>query len=240
MAYQPKVDAISGDVLGVEALLRWTDELLGFVSPGEFIPVAERSDLIIDIGDWVLRQACQQARKWDDAGHELEVSVNVAGRQLAQADFASKVGAALLTTGLDPARLCLEVTESSLVDDTEALIEKMEHVVRLGPTFSIDDFGTGYSSLRYLRKMPIKQLKIDRVFVTDIVENDNDAALVHLIIGMARSLNLEVVAEGIETEEQALFLRAYRCNQFQGYLYGKPMAPEAIAAMAGWTHGEAD
>ncbi len=235
LAYQPKVDALTGALRGVEALLRWNDDVLGPVSPAEFIPVAERSDLIVDIGDWVLRQACEQAVSWEAEGHRVEVSVNVAGRQLAQADFATKVGATLLATGLDPSLLCLEVTESSLVDDTEGLIEKMEQVVRLGPSFSIDDFGTGYSSLRYLRRMPIKQLKIDRVFVNDIVTSESDASLVHLIIGMARSLNLEVVAEGIETEEQALFLRAYRCNVFQGYLYGKPMASEAILAMAGWT-----
>ncbi|MEZ4268566.1 MAG: EAL domain-containing protein [Myxococcota bacterium] len=230
--YQPKVDVVTRRVGGVEALLRWDDQELGPVGPSEFIPIAEETGLIMPIGQWVLREACRQAKAWQtELGRPIPVAVNIAAQQIQDPRLVEKVREALAAADLDPRLLGLEVTESSLIEDTEGTIAKMEALSRLGIEFFIDDFGTGYSSLSYLRRFPIRTLKIDRAFVTDMVDNANDAAIVQAIIAMAKSLDLRVVAEGVETREQALFLRAYRCDEIQGFLFSEPLPIEGMTAM---------
>ncbi len=232
LVYQPKVDTNTCRIAGMEALLRWVDPDLGPVSPGEFIPVAEESSLIIDIGEWVLRQACKQTRRWHDAGlRRVPVAVNVATAQLLDPHFEECVRTVIDEAGVDPHMINLEVTEGALIKDTERSIEKMHAISALGVRFSIDDFGTGYSSLAYLRKLPIHVLKVDRAFVQEMVSNPNDAAIVHAIIAMGQSLKLRTVAEGVETREQALFMRAYRCDEIQGFLYSKPVSAKDLTGL---------
>jgi diguanylate cyclase len=230
--YQPRVCAANGAVLGAEALLRWAHPTLGMVSPAEFIPVAEESGLIEPIGLWVLGEACRQARRWQDAGlAPLCVSVNLSARQFQQADLVRQIGAALADSGLDARYLELEITEGTVMHDTTAAVATMHALKRLGVTLSIDDFGTGYSSLSYLKLFPIDVLKIDRSFVTDVTRDPNDAAITHAIIGLAHWLGLFVVAEGVETLEQARFLAAAGCDEFQGYYLSRPLAPLQFAAL---------
>ena len=232
LVYQPKVDTNTCRIAGMEALLRWVDPDLGAVSPAEFIPVAEESSLIIDIGEWVLRRACMQTRRWHDAGlRRVPVAVNVATPQLLDPHFEDSVRTILEDEGVDPHMINLEVTEGALIKDTERSIEKMHALSAIGVRFSIDDFGTGYSSLAYLRKLPIHVLKVDRAFVQEMVSNPNDAAIVHAIIAMGQSLKLRTVAEGVETREQALFMRAYRCDEIQGFLYSKPVSARDVTGL---------
>jgi diguanylate cyclase len=230
--YQPRVCAANGAVLGAEALLRWVHPVLGMVSPAEFIPVAEESGLIEPIGLWVLGEACRQARRWQDAGlAPLCVSVNLSARQFQQAGLVRQIGAALADSGLDARYLELEITEGTVMHDAAAAVATMHALKRLGVTLSIDDFGTGYSSLSYLKLFPIDVLKIDRSFVTDVTRDPNDAAITHAIIGLAHWLGLFVVAEGVETLEQARFLAAAGCDEFQGYYLSRPLAPVQFAAL---------
>jgi diguanylate cyclase (GGDEF)-like protein/PAS domain S-box-containing protein len=215
----------TGRIMGAEVLLRWQHPQRGLVSPADFIPLAEESGLIVPIGLWVLQTACAQLKAWalHPSTCELQLAVNVSARQLQQSDFVAQVRGALELTGADPARLTLELTESGLLDNIERTIEIMQMLKALGICFSIDDFGTGYSSLSSLRRLPLDQLKIDRSFVRDVHVDPNDAVLVQTIIGMAKNLRLDVLAEGVETQEQLEFLSRHGCLGFQGFLNGPPL-----------------
>jgi len=221
--YQPVVDAYN-KIVGYEALLRWRHPGRGMVSPGEFIGMAEQTGLILPIGQWVLRSACRQLVAWSaqPATRKLSLAVNVSARQFRQADFVSQVQAVLDETGVDPQHLKLELTESVLISDVEDAIRKMGLLRERGVRFALDDFGTGYSSLSYLKRLPLDQLKIDQSFVRDVLTDPNDAAIVRTILALAQSMDLQAVAEGVETEGQRQFLLDNGCTVFQGYLFGRP------------------
>jgi diguanylate cyclase (GGDEF)-like protein/PAS domain S-box-containing protein len=231
--YQAQVDA-DGRLTGVEALLRWRHPGRGMVAPLEFIPLAEETGLILPIGDWVLQAACAQLAGWaaQPGLAHLTIAVNVSARQIQQADFAERVMAALEQTGADPSRLELELTESLLVQNAEDAIAKMARLKARGVRFSLDDFGTGYSSLAYLKRLPLDQLKIDRGFVRDILTDPNDAAIARTVVVLAESLGLEVIAEGVETEEQRDFLARGGCRHYQGYLFARPLPPAEFEELA--------
>jgi diguanylate cyclase (GGDEF)-like protein len=233
--YQPQTNA-AGALRGCEALVRWNHPQRGLVSPAEFIPAAEDSGLIVPLGAWVLRNALEQQVRWlsDPAlARSLRmVSVNVSSRQFHQADFVAQVEAALADTGADPQTLELEVTESMLLVDVDDTIAKMTRLKALGIRFAIDDFGTGYSSLAYLKRLPIDRLKIDQSFVRDVHKDHQDAAIVGSIISMAQHLQIGVIAEGVETDAEWVFMRAAGCPAFQGYLFGRPMPAEDIGKLA--------
>ncbi len=222
--YQPQVDK-AGDVLGAEVLLRWQHSDRGLVSPAEFIPLAEASGLIISIGTWVIKTACEQLKAWEKypLTNPLLLAVNVSARQFRQPDFVECISAILHSTGVMPSKLKLELTESLVLDNVSDTIEKMEALKRLGVRFSMDDFGTGYSSLSYLKKLPLSQLKIDQSFVRDIIVDQHDTVIAQTIVGMGHNLGLNVIAEGVETEEQLACLKRIGCDAFQGYLFGKPV-----------------
>jgi diguanylate cyclase (GGDEF)-like protein/PAS domain S-box-containing protein len=221
--YQPIVDG-AGDVRGYEALLRWRHPQRGLLAPGGFIGLAEQSGLILPIGEWVLRMACHQLVQWGrrDATQGLSISVNVSARQFRQRDFVEQVIAVMDETGVNPQRLKLELTESLLISEVEDAIRKMEELRARGVRFLLDDFGTGYSSLNYLKRLPLDSLKIDQSFVRDVLTDPNDAAIVRTIITLAQSMDLQTVAEGVETQGQRDFLRDNGCTLFQGYLFGRP------------------
>ncbi|MGY3041779.1 diguanylate cyclase (GGDEF)-like protein/PAS domain S-box-containing protein [Rhodanobacter sp. TND4EL1] len=221
--YQPKVDADSGRIAGAEALLRWQVNGRDVYSPDQFIPVAEDSGQILAIGAWVLRQACRQARLWQQAGYEIPISVNVSPRQFQHADFYNWLDDVLAESQLEPHLLELELTERMVMSGGEATTRLLQQIKRRGVRLSLDDFGTGYCSLSYLKHFPIDALKIDRVFVRDIIGDRDTATITSAIIAMARGLNKEVIAEGVETHEQGSFLRHAGCSQLQGFLYGMPM-----------------
>ncbi len=224
LAYQPIVDIAAREVVGYEALVRWVHPDRGFVSPVEFIPLAEQTGLIVELGTWVLREACRQLAAWRDAAlPERYVAVNVAGLQLQREDFAEAVAAALAASGLPPEALLLEVTESSLIHDIEGSQRRMNAVRELGVRFAIDDFGTGYSSLSYLSRFPLDVLKVDKSFIDEIATSRRGRAIVDAIVNMAASLDLAVVAEGIEQAEQLQALAEIGCGLGQGYFYARPM-----------------
>ncbi|MEW6611251.1 MAG: EAL domain-containing protein [Pseudomonadota bacterium] len=229
--YQPQIDLESGAVVGMEALLRWQRPEQGFVSPAEFIPLAEETGLILPIGDWVLRTACAQNKAWQEAGFApLRVAVNLSARQFKQQNLVQTIRQALRDSGLEPRFLELELTESIFMQHEEASIRKLRELKAMGIKISIDDFGTGYSSLGYLQRFPVDKLKIDRSFVRDITDAPDDAAIAKAIIAMARSLNLEVIAEGVETEAQLAFLRSNACCLMQGFYFSRPLSAEAFGA----------
>ena len=231
--FQPIVNR-QGAVLGTEALLRWQHPARGMVYPGEFIELAEQNGLIVPLGQWVLQSACAQLCQW--AGNSITaawtLSVNVSARQFRQPDFASQLLDMLQASSADPSRLKIEITESLLLHDTQDVTLKMEQLQAVGVSFSLDDFGTGYSSLAYLRKLPLEQLKIDKSFVRDLLDNPNDAAIVQTVLALGRSLGLTVVAEGVETAEQRDALAQQGCQMFQGYFFGKPMPASQLVALA--------
>ncbi|MDO9103781.1 MAG: EAL domain-containing protein [Methylovulum sp.] len=232
--YQVQIHNTQG-VLGAEMLLRWAHPQRGLISPDRFIPIAEETGLIVPIGDWVLQTACRQLKAW--AGkpltRDLQLAVNVSVRQFSQPDFVGQLCKILEETGADATRLKLELTESLIMHNVTEAIEKMDELKRLGIRFSMDDFGTGYSSLAYLKKLPLTQLKIDQSFVRDITTDPNDAAIVQTIIGMANNLGLNVIAEGVETEEQRAGLERLGCFAYQGYLFSRPVPLAEFEALLG-------
>lgn len=222
--YQIQVTS-SGHNIGAEALIRWISPLHGFMSPAQFIPLAEETSLILPIGKWVLETACKQLKTWQcqHATQHLVLAVNVSAKQFQQADFVAQVSAIVQFYGINPKRLKLELTESMLVDNVEETIAKIVTLKELGIQFSLDDFGTGYSSLQYLKRLPVDQLKIDQSFVRNIEIDVHDRAIVRTVIAMAQSMEMDVIAEGVETEAQRLLLLSKGCTQFQGYLFSKPV-----------------
>lgn len=222
--YQVQVDAL-GKPVGAEALIRWNQSERGMISPVEFIPLAEETGLILSIGHWILKQGCETLTDWAQypETRDLKLAVNISSRQLSQADFVRQVSEILVETGANPALLKLEITESVILDNVEDTIAKMHAVRELGVNFSMDDFGTGYSSLSYLQKLPLEQLKIDQSFVRNMAFNKNDSAIVRTILALGKNLDLNVIAEGVETEAQHGYLANYGCLVFQGYLFGRPV-----------------
>jgi EAL domain-containing protein (putative c-di-GMP-specific phosphodiesterase class I) len=235
--YQPQMDA-TGRLIGAEALLRWEHPTRGNVHPAEFIPVAEELGLIMQIGGWLLEEACSRLARWagNPSTTELMLSVNVSVRQFHHPDFVQQVIDTLRASGADPNRLKIEITESLLIKDLEETKQKMMELKAMGVRFSLDDFGTGYSSLAYLQRLPLDQLKIDQSFVQDVVTNQNDASITRAIIGLAQNLGLTVIAEGVETEDQRNFLVEEGCRQFQGFLYHRPLPVASFEAFAATLH----
>jgi diguanylate cyclase (GGDEF)-like protein len=228
LLYQPKVDLHTGKVVGLEALIRWlTPGGRGLTGPDRFIPVAEDTGLIIPIGRWAMREACRQWVAWSKAGlNPPSISVNLSPRQFSQGDLAQDLLNALDETGMDPAFLGLEITETAAMDNPDMTLEVLEQLVGRGIKVMIDDFGTGHSNLRQLKRLPIDTLKIDKGFVRDVLTDREDAEIASAIIGLAHTLNLRVVAEGVETPEIAAFLKTRNCDEIQGYLISRPLTPE--------------
>ena len=236
--YQPQIDFGSGKVVGAEALIRWQHPELGLLPPLEFIPLAEDTGLIVTIGAWVMGQACAQAQSWRRAGvADLSIAVNVSARQFQQKGFYESVVRVLDETGLSSDHLELELTETSIMENAESAVALLTAIRKLGVKIAIDDFGTGYSSLSYLKRLPIDILKLDRSFVNGATSDPDDAALVMAIITLAHNLRLEVIAEGVETEEHLRFLRLLRCNGGQGFLFGKPMPADQFRSFVSETAG---
>lgn len=227
--YQPQLD-ISGRIIGVEALMRWNSKDLGSVSPEKFIPIAEQTGFILDLGKWALIEACTQWTRWRSLGFiPLQLAVNVSTVELCSNDFASQVKTVIDLTGMDAASLELEITESSMMDNRNEAIKEIEKLRALGVKISIDDFGTGYSSLSYLKMLPVDSVKIDRSFIQDMSESTSGAiSLVRAIISLAHGLDLKVVAEGVETEEQMRILTFLNCDYLQGFLFYKPLSVDLL------------
>ncbi|WPC07102.1 EAL domain-containing protein [Pseudomonas benzenivorans] len=225
--YQPKFDALNGRPTGAEALLRWQHPVRGLLLPDEFIELAEKTGLIIAIGDWVLQQACRQMREWYDQGHhDWRVAVNLSALQFCHADLIESVADALAQHELPANCLTLEITETTAMRDADASLRVLEQLAALGVDLSIDDFGTGYSSLLYLKRLPANELKIDRGFVRDLAQDSDDAAIVSAVVALGQALNLRIVAEGVETLQQKSFLTNLGCNVLQGFLLGHPLPPQ--------------
>ena len=229
--YQPQMSIDSGTVVGVEALMRWNHPQQGIIPPARFIPVLEESGLIVEVGDWVLREACRQARTWRLAGlPPLRIAVNVSSRQFGKRDLVGDVARILDETGTEASKLHIEITEGTIAAKFEHSVEVMRKLAALGVRIAVDDFGVGYSSLNYLKRLPIHTLKIDRSFIRDVTTDDKDAAIARTIIALAHNLKLDVIAEGVETLEQMFFLSRQGCNEVQGYLVSQPLPPDEFAA----------
>jgi diguanylate cyclase (GGDEF)-like protein len=228
LVYQPTFDLRSQQTTGVEALLRWRHSERGVIGPDVFIPIAERSGLILSIGRWVLHTATLQAAAWRAMGYDLSISVNVSGRQLDHDELIDDVRSALLESGLDPSTLTVEITETALMKDPEATARRLHAIKELGVRVAVDDFGTGYSSLAYLRRFPVDTLKIDRAFVQGIASSNESAALIQTLIDLGKALNLETLGEGIEDLAQLEHLQRARCDSGQGFLFARPLAAESL------------
>ncbi len=227
LMYQPQLALGTGDVLGMEALVRWRHPSRGLISPGEFIPIAEGCGLIVPIGSWVLESACAQHARWVSQGlTKGSMAVNISAHQFRQADFCDRVSDVLSRTGLPPELLELEVTEGVVMQGIGQVLQKLNMLRELGVTLSIDDFGTGYSSLNYLKQFPLNRLKIDQSFIRGLPDDQGNGAIAKAIVQMGHSLGLNVLAEGVETKEQENYLKSLGCDAGQGYLYAKPLSAE--------------
>lgn len=231
--YQPKVAALSGKVVGMEALVRWNHPNRGLVPPSEFIQIAEDTGMIVQLGEFVLASACRTTAKWHAAGNKIEVAVNVSARQLKQCGMATRFSEIVAESGLDPKYLNLEVTESTVIENFDDVVARLEKLRKADIKISLDDFGTGYSSLSYLKRLPIDLLKIDRSFVQDVTRENNDKALAVLIVNLAHQFGLKVAAEGVETLEQVEFLTEIGCDELQGYYFSKPMTADEFESLLG-------
>jgi EAL domain-containing protein (putative c-di-GMP-specific phosphodiesterase class I) len=230
--FQPKIDARSGEVTAAEALLRWHHPSRGMVSPVIFIPIAERFGFMRELGNWVIDAACRQAQIWRESGLRMRVAINLSAQQMRQADIVERIQSALQDSGMHPTLLTCEITESVVMENTQAIQDTFRRLGELGVHLSIDDFGTGYSSLSYLRQLPAQELKVDRAFVTDLVTSADARAVVDAVIKLAHALGLRVVAEGVETQGQQQVLVSMGCDELQGYLFARPMSAQAILLWA--------
>jgi EAL domain-containing protein (putative c-di-GMP-specific phosphodiesterase class I) len=230
--YQPKIDLNTGEITGAEALVRWNHPEHGPIPPGKFIPVAEDCGLILPIGNWVLHEACRQVRTWADAGLSLaSIAVNISAIEFRHEHFLDGVFTILQDTGLNPRRLELELTETVLMKRAESTESVLKNLRAGGVHLAVDDFGTGYSSLSYLRKFPVDSLKIDQSFIRQITATPDDTAIITAVIAMDRSLNLRVIAEGVETRAELEFLQAHRCDEAQGYYFSRPLPAQEFARL---------
>jgi len=230
--YQPKIDFATGQIVGAEALVRWQHPRFGLIPPARFIPVAEETGLIGPLGNWVLEEACRECRAWQQAGTDpVRIAVNVSSAQLRKSALLPPLRQALQVSGLAPEQVVLELTESMLVQNAADGIATVRALKDLGLRLSIDDFGTGYSSLAYLRRLPLDELKIDRSFMQNVPAELDNVAIVCSVIALAHNLDLQVVAEGVETEEQLQFLKEKGCDLYQGFLFSKPLAAEEFRAL---------
>jgi EAL domain-containing protein (putative c-di-GMP-specific phosphodiesterase class I) len=231
--YQPKFDAVGGGMIGAEALVRWNHPVRGLVPPGEFIPLAEKTGLIFPLGKWVLNEACRQMSEWRASGHtDWTVAVNLSALQFNHPGLVQLVHDSLKNHALEPRYLMLEITESTAMSDADASMAILQQLSDMGVHISIDDFGTGYSSLLYLKRLPASELKIDRGFVRDLAHDTDDAAIIAAIVALGHTLNLNIVAEGVETIEQQEFLTRLGCNSLQGFLLGRPMPADQFLQAA--------
>jgi EAL domain-containing protein (putative c-di-GMP-specific phosphodiesterase class I) len=228
LLYQPTFDLKTNSVTGVEALIRWQHPTRGVLAPETFIPIAEQTRLIVPIGRWVLQQACGQAAAWHEAGHPIGMSVNISAHQLDQDGLEEDVERVLAQSGLDPARLTLEITETALMLDIDAATVRLKALKALGVRIAIDDFGTGHSSLAYLRKFPVDALKIDRSFISGIASSDAAAAIISTLVALGKTLDIETLAEGIEEPAQLEKLQLEQCDQGQGFLFARPLDVQGI------------
>jgi len=230
--YQPQVSVVSGQLVGMEALIRWQHPEKGFISPAVFIPVAEETGMIMEIGEWVIQQACRQAAEWRDKGFKpIRISVNLSARQLKDERLPDIIASNIFDTGMEARYLGVELTESAIILEPEMALARLQNIKSLGVKLSLDDFGTGYSSLSYLKRFPIDTLKIDQAFIHDVKVDHEDAALVKAIIAMAHGLGMDVVAEGVESQEQLKFLGAHACDTIQGFLFSRPLPAAEIENM---------
>ena len=231
--YQPQVDARRGQLTGVEALVRWNHPRQGVLPPARFLKLAEETGLIVPLGEWVLRTACRQARRWRDQGlPPLRVAVNLAAAQFDDLRLVDRVAGHLIESGVDPRQFEVEITEGGAMRSPEKTVERLMELKAIGVRVAIDDFGTGYSSLGYLRRFPVDTLKVDRTFLRDVPDDEDNATLCAAVIGLARSLNMSVIAEGVETAAQVEFLREKECDELQGFLFSRPLPPEELARLA--------
>lgn len=230
LLYQPIINLKTNKIIGAETLIRWKHPTRGIILPLDFIPIAEESNIILSMGEWVFRNACLQNKAWQNQGYEpITIAINVSGVQLLREGFLDMVELSLTDSGLSPQYVDIELTESTIMNNTTHTMQTLYHLKNLGIQLSIDDFGTGYSSLNYLRDFPVSKLKIDRVFIDRCISNENDASIIKAIIAMGHSFKIKVLAEGIETEEQLCFLKEAHCDEGQGYYYGKPMTAKMLS-----------